>query len=65
VPVPKKIRHVVFLAVCTGEVMRWSAEHSREAAERYAAAIAERGAASLTHPPGYVLNAWAEIREEV
>ena len=64
VAVPKKVKHVVFLAACTGEVMRWSTEATRELAERYAASIAARGTASVTQPDGYVLNAWVETRVE-
>ena len=64
VAVPKRDRHVVFLAICTGEVVRWSTESTREIAERYAAAIAERGSCSVTQPDGYVLHAWAETRRE-
>ena len=64
VGVPKKARHVVFLAACTGEVVRWSTEATREIAERYAASIAARGTASVTQPAGYVLNAWVETRVE-
>lgn len=62
--VPKRTRFVVFLAVATGEVVRWSTEATRALADRYAAGIADRGAASTTHPAGYVLNAWAETRTE-
>lgn len=64
VGVPRKARHVVFLAACTGEVVRWSTEATREIAERYAASIAARGTASVTQPDGYVLNAWVETRVE-
>jgi len=64
VAVPKRAKFVVFLAICTGEVQRWSTEGTRDLAERYAAAIAEKGTASITHPPGYILNAWAETRFE-
>jgi len=64
VAVPRHPRHVVFLAVCTGEVVRWSTEITRETAERYAASVADHGTASITHPPGYVLNAWVETRME-
>lgn len=65
VALPKRVKHVVMLALCTGEVTRWSTEPTRQMAERYAANIAEHGTASITHPPGYVLNAWVEDRQEV
>lgn len=65
VALPKRLKHVVFLALCTGEVRRWCEERNREAAERYAASIYERGTASLTMTPGYVINAWVEDRLEV
>ena len=61
---PKKAKYVVFLAVCTGEVVRWCTEWSLDRAERYAESIAEGGRASITQPEGYVLNAWAEVRME-
>lgn len=64
VEVPKRLKHVVFLAACTGEVVRWSTEPNLAIAERVAAGIAETGTASITHPPGYVLNAWVETRME-
>lgn len=64
VPLPKRVKHVVFLALCTGEVIRWSTEPNRDIAVRYAANIAERGTASLTMSPGEVLHAWVEDRLE-